>query len=455
MPLINVPASSLSSFSDDRTPSRLDASIIVAEDTPVLGLSRRDVLIVIAALAFLPVTGYLILHRPALLVAFVLIGSGLVLPMWVPLLVALAAAWMRVLFPGLAAGLEISDVALAVFLCRWAFEFATRELPTQIPAATKWLIVFFLWAWVAMELSHGAQVPALGRVTLYGLVFVAASLTPGLARPTFIGTTAILVGQMIAATAGWTQLGTSMTGFVGDPHQFGELGMASLAGAQLFRRRSSRLLLSSLSIAAMIFSFRRGIWIAGTIETGVILFAGARRRWQRVSVGLAGAAILAILVFWFQQAFTPELGLEPGSLSLRVVSWQTGVALVSASPWIGSGWSAALPVGGAVVPYNLWINVAASLGIPAAILLAGFFLSLLHSFVRSAGAVATAAFAYLLAFLVLSLSEMTVYAAAPGTIAFFVLMGTAVAETSPVRGFERRRGSRHAWARLTTMSASA
>ena len=450
MPLRNVPALA----ANDRTPSRLDASIIVAEDTRVIRLSRRDVA-AIAAFALLAVTGYLVSHHPALLVTFILIGCGLVLPMWVPLIVALAAAWMRVLVPGLAAGLEIPDVALAVFLCRWTFEFATRELPTRIPAATKWLIAFFLWAWVVMELGHGAQVPALGRVTLYGLAFMAASLTPGLARPTFIGATAVLVGQMIAAATGWTQLGTSMTGFVGDPHQFGELGMASLAGAQLFRRRSSRLLLSSVSIAAMILSFRRGIWIAGTVETGVILLARTGRRWQRVFVALAGAAILAILVFWFQEAFTPELGLSTGSLGLRVVSWQTGVALVRASPWLGTGWSSALPVEGAVVPYNLWINVAASLGIPAVVLLAGFFLSLVRSFTRSGGMLATAALAYLLAFLALSMSEMTFFASAPGTIAFFVLMGTAVAETSPVRGFERRRGSRHTRPRLTTMSASA
>jgi hypothetical protein len=235
---------------------------------------------------------------------------------------------------------------------------------------------------------------------------------------------------LVAGVLGWTPFGTAMTAFVGDPHQFGQLGMASLAGAQLFRRRLSRVLLSALSVAAIILSSRRGVWIAGAVEIGVICFAGAGSSRQRVAVAVAVAAVLGVLVFAFQQSLTPELRLNPNSFALREQTWETGLTLIKAFPLVGGGWSATLPVDGAIVPYNLWINVAASLGIPAAILLTVFFASLAQRLTGSATKLGTAALAYLLGFLALSIAEMTFYASAPGTITFFILMGAALSEIS-------------------------
>jgi O-antigen ligase len=140
--------------------------------------------------------------------------------------------------------------------------------------------------------------------------------------------------------------------------------------------------------------------------------------------------LIVLLGWWLVPVATSQLDLNPGSVSLRTDSWQSGTDLIERSPVFGHGWA----VGGAVEsnrstspPYNLWINLAASTGILGAVLFAVFVTRLLGATMHSRSPEAMAAFPFLLGFMAQSLGEMTLYAASPGSMLFMALAGAALA----------------------------
>jgi hypothetical protein len=366
--------------------------------------------------------------RPGLILLALSVLIAFLVPAWVPLTVALIGAWFRSFVPELPSGLLVSDVALGIFVLRVVAPLLLFGQDRRLQASSWWLLAFLAWAWIAMLFNGGEEYLALARITEYGAVFVAASLTRGMSRPVFI----------LAALAAATQVAIFLASgvlAVGDLHQFGQVGMAGIAGAQFIRHRLWRATLFLASLAGIVLCFRRGIWIAGAVEIGVLALPLLRRREGRVRLvlGMLLGIIVAVGMYQAQETLTSRLGLNVKSIIIRQEGWSDAITAIRAEPLFGHGWATALD--GGQPAYNLFLNVAASVGIVGALLVIGFLAALALRLTVRAGRESRAVFAFLLGFLVLSMAEMTFYAAAAGTLAFFVLMGSTVGAR-----FERRPG---------------
>lgn len=220
--------------------------------------------------------------------------------------------WVRDLVPELEGGLLLSDIALGIFVVRWAIPWLVYEQSMRFAAASWWLLLLLAWAATALAFTGGGEHLALARIAVYAIVFVAASVTPGLARPLYLLATFFSTGALLYLVS------TSML-VIGDPHQFGLLAMAGLAGAQFIRRSSWRKVFSVISAVAIVLCFRRGIWIAGAVEGGILLVPALRRKGGRLRLVLAillGAMVVG-LALSAQEELTERFDLNPESLELR------------------------------------------------------------------------------------------------------------------------------------------
>ena len=359
--------------------------------------------------------------RPGLTILAISTVIAFLLPVWVPLAVALVAMWFRSLVPELPSGLLLSDVAMGIFMLRWAAPWFLYERDKRLQTSTWWLLAFLSWAWIAMLFNQGEEHLALARISAYGALFIATSVTRGVAKPLYI----------LAALAAAIQVAVLVASgviLVGDPHQLGQIAMAGIAGAQFVRNKVWRSALFLLSLAGVALCFRRGIWIAGAVEIGVLGLPLLRNRQgrKRLVLGVLVGAIAAFGMYQAQEALTARLGLNEESIVLRQEGWGNAITAIQADPIVGHGWATAVESGQPA--YNLGLNVAASVGIAGAVLIAGFFTALVLTLSKRSDRESVGVFAYLLGFLVLSMAEMTFYAAAAGTAAFFVLLGAAVGE---------------------------
>ena len=395
---------------------------------------------VVSYVALLVGMGFLVARNlPALTVACLAI-IAFICPRW--LLLAGAIVTNRALVGYEVIGhLQAADILLLIFLLRWlSGMLASGVLRTPPRALTLWLGTFLLWAWISLVLASSWQTGwALGRITMYAAVFVAASMDAHSARPLLRFIAAYACLEALLALIGVTaRVEGRLYGIVGDPVQTGLLMLAGLAAVRtlgMFPRRIAYVLLW----ATIVLTFTRSIWVASSVSLLVVAWPNLRTRLMRV----AAVTLLALAAsWWLIPVATTTFHLSSESIDLRVQSWTSGVHLVQSKPIVGNGWA----IGTASdistpPPFNLWINVAASTGIPGALLLTGFLVRLTASLAYSREALPRVWFQYVVGFLVLSLGEMTVWAAGSSTIEFFALTGAVVGALDTTLASPRREGA--------------
>lgn len=391
--------------------------------------------IVIAVVA----AGYAIAQRSELSLALAGAVVAVIAPPWVLLAGAIVAQDVLPREP-IVGQLILSDLCLMAFVMRWAI---ARVIDSDRARLTRsrylWLGGFLAWAWLGVVVGGSPTATALGRVTLYGAVFVAASTDRRLARPLLQLLALYAAFEAFLSLTGFTSsTGLRLLGFYGDPGVFGALMLAGVAGSMVLPFRL-RLFTMPLVVSAGILTFTRATWVAMAIQGALILLPRVRRRRALIA---ALVAVVVALAFWAAPIVTERFGLNPHSVPLRVSSWQRAVELIRDEPVNGHGWDVGGTLGRGVAPYNLWLNTAASTGVVGALLLTGFLAAVVRDLVRVRNRVAQAGLIYVVAFLVLSLQTMTIHAAGTVTIAFFSVAGVCLAVAKqPLGPSDPRRGT--------------
>jgi len=405
--------------------------------------SGRGSLFLSSVLAAALGSAWAVLHAPLVVAGAFLISALSLAAAAVISSIALGVGWFRTLLPTGFTAAALVDACLVALVLRTGARHASRRIGATLPIATACLLAFAAWAWlsVAATTSWGSAT-ALGRVTLYAACFACLSLTSRSARPLFLFVMWLSLLQLVLSVL----LNVELDTFVGDPHQLGMLLLAGLAGTAFLVRPRSRLLVSIVLLVGIIATTRRGIWIAGAAEVTALLVTRAQGKVQKLApialaVALAvGASLLGVLSA--EEQLQTDLSLNEDSVQLRSESWQYGLQLAAGHPLLGVGWASGnadieegvvrgLPpihAQDTFAPYNLWINLAASTGIVGAALFTMFLVTLGRGYIAATTAhpAARAGIVLLVGFVVLSVSEMTLYAAAPATINFLLLSGAAL-----------------------------
>lgn len=315
-----------------------------------------------------------------------------------------------------------ADLLFIGWLARSA---ATSEtaLPREAKAPANALLLFLGWALLATYLD-GQSVTPLLRVALY------AAVTIQLARA---GTSRRFLYAAVMVFAVWNVAGGALEGqsrlvglYVGDPAQMGALILAALTPLVT---RELRFLGWQLAALVLVYGLwltqTRSVWFA-TIVVGAVWFTGRRSTGRGRTVLVLG--VVALIGFEFVGLVTERLDLNADSASYRVDSIMNGIRSGLAHPIFGSGWAHVEYVDGqgqivqgveAVVPYNLFINVFTSVGLPGLVLFGAFLWTLLGPLVRRKDA----PLLFVGAVLAMSLTEMTIYAGSLLTVLFFIYAG--------------------------------
>jgi hypothetical protein len=369
--------------------------------------------------------GYAVVRAPRALLSGLALALSSVCPRWLLLAAAILAASTAVDYP-IVGRLQLSDLLLILFVARSSTRWLAGHKRRALASSAGWMIAFLAWAWFSLIVTQSwGTAWALARITLYGAVFIVAladdSLAPNLYR-------FVLVLACLEAGLGLWELtphvGSRIYGWYGDPGVAGLFFLTGLATARLVRP-SLRVLAYPLLIAAVARTYTRSIWVAGLISLFVLAWPRPRHRLLRLGVFAIGALALA----WFLIPLVTEaLHLNPASIVLRIQSWRYGMNLIWTEPLVGHGWAVGATAGVLRMPppFNVWINVGASTGLPGVVLLGGLLSSVLRTLSQSRSDVGAAAFQYTVAFLVVSLGEMTLWATSPATIEFFVLTAVAL-----------------------------
>jgi hypothetical protein len=325
---------------------------------------------------------------------------------------------------------QVADVLLLVFVARGAAHLLIGPHPPSgmRNVSSVWLLLFLGWAWASLAaVGSWDTALALGRVSLYGAAFFFAARDESLARPLLY---TVVVSAAAEVAFGVVRAGapdTRLVGTYGDPHQLGILLLAALPVTLLLPRIWVRVPALVIVVAGLFLTYTRGIWIAGTAELALLALPFMRR--YVVRVGLVAAVVTGVAL-WLQERVSQQFNLSAQSLPLRVRSWETALSLIRDDPVLGSGWAVGLKLGPlGTPPYNVWLNLGASTGVPGVLLFIVFVGVLTWELARSRQAVARATLVFLAGFLVLSLGEMTLYAAAGGTILFFIVSGSGLGAT--------------------------
>jgi O-Antigen ligase len=380
--------------------------------------------------------GYAIVRKPGLTVLAAGWTVSLLCPPWLLLGGAIVAQHLLPTQQVLGV-LLVSDLLLIAFVARWVVVGVTSrewDLPT---GAGLWIVAFGVWAWLSMFATGSWQTAsALERVTLYVLVFIAATAQPGLARRVFVIVALYATAESILALVHVTPQveGSRLVGWYGDPGVLGALIAAGVAATMLLHR-SARLAMLAVLLPAAFLTYTRATWVAVIVELAVIAFPFVRRRWV-----LLGGVIVAVVVAaaWVAPLITQRFELNPQSLPMRLSSWSRAVELTRSAPWFGQGWNVGGQFGVGQNPYNLWLNVAASTGILGALLITLALAIMVRDLARTSLPTAQAGLAFLAGFLVLSVQSMTFRAAGTVTIMFVALIGACLADAHrPVQRIDR------------------
>jgi hypothetical protein len=387
---------------------------------PAVKVGSRSVKASSGAAAGAPVAaglvgGWLVVRHPTLAIALIA-GLGLaLLPPTLFLAAGVVTSAAELQTPILRTSLFATDLLLLGWFARSLLAHGGGLLglwPVWIP-----LGVFIGWAFVATY-ENAAPLTPLMRVLLYvGLMLSLArhAINERLLYAVVLGVAVwnILVG----VSEGQSRL---VGMFIGDPAQMGALILAAAAPllAGDLRFPGWWLTIPVLGYGLWLTQ-TRSVWFATVLM--VLVWAFRKRLGRKRTIAL----IVAVAVTGFQVVgvVTDRLHLNTSSGVMRLESISNGLESGLRHPWFGTGWATvdAVSVVG-VNPYNLFVNVFASVGLPALIGLCAFLFALLGRLARSR----RAPFLFVVAFLGMSLTEMSIFAGSMLTVLFFVFAGVGL-----------------------------
>ncbi|MFI2369186.1 O-antigen ligase family protein [Streptomyces sp. NPDC018833] len=297
------------------------------------------------------------------------------------------------------------------------------------------LALFVGWSLLA-TLHVGTSVTPLLRIALYGAVFLLLARHRGNRKPVYAIVTCY---ALVNVVGGVIQDQTRLVGLdIGDPAQTGALLLAALCPLLTSELRTPLpWLVGAVLLCGIFLTQTRSVWFATVVV--LVVWAQKRLTLPRLLVWFTALALLGLqTVSWVTGVF----GLNSTSADYR---WQTidaGLRRGFESPLFGSGWGYAssgldhsVPsylnqAVDSVLPYNLFVCVFASVGVPGVLMLALFVCRLLHRLVARRGA----PLLFTVAVLAMSLTEMTLYAGSMLTLLFFTYagMGLAPATDAPM-----------------------
>ncbi|HET6359358.1 O-antigen ligase family protein [Streptomyces sp.] len=325
----------------------------------------------------------------------------------------------------LAGPLMLSDVLLLLCLLRclthWRTEQAERHRFVSVC-----LLLFLAWSILA-TVHAGTSVTALLRIAAYGGVFLLLSRR-GTDRKLIYGT--VTCYALVSVVGGVLQGQTRLVGLdIGDPAQTGALLLAALCPLLTSELRGSwTWLVGAVLLYGIFLTQTRSVWFATIVV--LVVWAQKRLTLSRLVALFAGLALVGLqTVNWI----THEFGLNTFSAAYRWQSIVAGMRSGLENPVFGSGWGYASSTYGAsahlydavrqVSPYNLFVCVFASVGLPAVLLLVLFLGRLLHRLVSTRDA----PLLFIVAVLAMSMTEMTLYAGSMLTLLFFTYAGMGLA----------------------------
>ncbi|MEV4330802.1 O-antigen ligase family protein [Streptomyces sp. NPDC049597] len=291
-----------------------------------------------------------------------------------------------------------------------------------------WLALFVGWSLLA-TLHAGTSATPLLRIAVYGAVFLLVARHRTHRKPVYVVVTCY---ALVSVVGGVIQGQTRLVGLdIGDPAQTGGLLLAALCPLLTAELRTPwRWLVGAVLLGGICLTMTRSVWFA----TVVVLVVWA---WKKVTVPRLLVVFTALALVGLQTVswVTSVFGLNSTSADYRWQTIEAGLRRGIESPLFGSGWGyASSSIDQAVpsylyqavdhvLPYNLFVCVFASVGVPGVLLLALFLCRLLRCLVARRGA----PLLFTVAVLAMSLTEMTLYAGSTLTLLFFAYAGMGLA----------------------------
>jgi hypothetical protein len=305
------------------------------------------------------------------------------------------------------------------------------------------LVLFLAWTILATARA-GTSITPLLRIGVYGASFLLLARRATDRRLVY----GVVTCYALVSVVGGVLLGqTRLVGLdIGDPAQTGGLLLAALCPLLTSELRTPwRWLFGAVLLYGIFLTQTRSVWFA----TIVVLVVWAQKRLTLTRL-VHVFAVLALLGLQTVNRVTGVFGLNTFSADYR---WQTIVAGMRRgleNPLFGSGWGYAssvddlrmsvyaYPTLDQVLPYNLFVCVFASVGLPGVLLLVVFLGRLLHRLV----ATREAPLLFTVAVLAMSMTEMTLYAGSMLTVLFFIYagMGLARAGGDPEPSYGSQKG---------------
>ncbi|MFF0051721.1 O-antigen ligase family protein [Streptomyces sp. NPDC005498] len=318
----------------------------------------------------------------------------------------------------LAGPLLISDVLLLVHLMRVVAQRRTTAVHNG--SVSLWLALFLAWSFLA-TLFAGITVTPLLRIAAYCAAFLLLSRRGTDRRLVYLGVLCYALANLVG---GVLQGQPRLVGMdIGDPFQTGALLLAALCPlltSELHFR--GRRFVGALLLYGIFLTQTRSVWFA----TVVVLVVWAQKKLSAAKIitilaglGLTGLQMVDLVTQW--------LDLNSFSAVLRRQSVINGISSGLKNPAFGSGWGHVSSMVHfqdwnairQVMPYNLFIYVFASVGLPALLALVLFLGELLRRLTSRRGA----PLLFTVAILSMSLTEMTLYAGSLQTLLFFIYAG--------------------------------
>ncbi|CAL9677859.1 hypothetical protein SUDANB105_08170 (plasmid) [Streptomyces sp. enrichment culture] len=400
------------------------------------------VLVVAGAACVLLIAGLLVTYGsawPLVSTLVVLAMLGMLLP---PALVLAGAVVLghglgiAALQAPLVGPLLITDVLLLLHLLRGLTQWRTGGERNGWTGAC--LALFLAWSFLS-TLCAGTSVTPLLRIAVYGAVFLLLSRRGTDRRLVYVG---VLCYALVNVVVGMLGGQARLVGVdIDDPFQTGVLLLAALCPLLTSELRfRGRWAVGALLLWGIFLTQTRSVWFA----TVVVLVVRVQRKISvaRLVLILAGLAFAGLKTV---DLVTEWLGLNSFSAVLRHQSVVNGIRAGLENPLFGTGWGRVSTmehflVSGwdatrQVMPYNLFVNVFASVGLPALLALVLFLGGLLRRLARRRDA----PLLFTVAVLAMSLTEMTLYAGSMQTLLFFVYAGMGIGRPEGPAGPARPR----------------